>query len=305
MGSLAISRLNECVTDDAVTADLRRLRLIPQPDQNARVAFIPLLRQTNDPPPFAETSFEQSLIVTVQLNSAKVQQHWLLDPSGTPNKFGPRSVTFGSKEYASQSQNAGAFDSVQYYLPRASLNEFTDARGLARVSIEHDEASFVCLVFTRLSYLILARLGSPELFSSAFMDHFVDLFCAHVVHLRTFGLSDRATHHGGLSACHKRRVMEILSKAAYTNVKLAFVAKECGLSVSHFARSFKTTFGMPVHRWVTEQRVTRAKKLLLNSNDSLLEIAFLAGFSDQASFNRTFAKLTGTSPGRWRRDFRT
>jgi AraC-like DNA-binding protein len=136
------------------------------------------------------------------------------------------------------------------------------------------------------------------------MDHFVMLFCAHVVHLRALGLPDQALHRGGLSTWHKRRVTEILSKGAYTNVKLSAVAKECGLSVSHFARSFKASFGMPVHRWVIKQRVARAKELLLSSNDSLLEIAFQAGFCDQASFNRTFAKLTGTSPGRWRRDFR-
>jgi transcriptional regulator GlxA family with amidase domain len=58
---------------------------------------------------------------------------------------------------------------------------------------------------------------------------------------------------------------------------------------------------LPFHPWVIGQRVERAKHLLLSTNEPLIEIAFLAGFSDQASFNRTFAQVIGSSPGRWRR----
>jgi AraC-like DNA-binding protein len=34
---------------------------------------------------------------------------------------------------------------------------------------------------------------------------------------------------------------------------------------------------------------------------SIVEVAFLLGFSDQSAFNRAFRRWTGVSPGRWRR----
>ena len=83
------------------------------------------------------------------------------------------------------------------------------------------------------------------------------------------------------------------------------LAKECGLSPSHFARSFKLSFGMPVHRWIVAQQIQRAKSMLLRSDESLCAVAHATGFSSQAAFNRAFAKLTGVSPGRWRRYFKS
>jgi AraC-like DNA-binding protein len=90
-------------------------------------------------------------------------------------------------------------------------------------------------------------------------------------------------------------------------VKLSEFARECGLSVRHFARSFKISFGVSVHQWIIAQRVERSKDLLLRANISLVEVAFLADFCDQAAFNRAFGKFTGQTPGRWRgavKDFR-
>lgn len=276
----------------------------PASARSAKVALIPLIRTAKTSPPQINYHLLQRLIVTVQLDSAIVHQRWLLDisgdagvrPSGTMSSLGDARQEAHCK--------AEAYDSVQYHLPRTTLDEFTDNQGLPRVSTNLDGSLYECPIFTRLSHLILPGVAAPGLFSSHFMDYFVMLFCAHVVHVQQIRPADKIVHRGGLSTSQKRRAIELLSKGICSDVRLAYVAKECGLSVSHFARSFKISFGQPVHRWIIAQRVARAKELLLNTNDPLIEIAFQAGFCDQASFNRTFAKLTGTSPGRWRRDFK-
>jgi AraC-like DNA-binding protein len=72
--------------------------------------------------------------------------------------------------------------------------------------------------------------------------------------------------------------------------------------VSHFARSFKASLGVPAHRWLVLRRIERAKELMLATQSGLSDIALEAGFSDQASFNRTFRQFVGISPGRWRRE---
>jgi AraC family transcriptional regulator len=265
-------------------------------------AIVPLLPHSRTAS--AAVSFEllPRLVITVYLDPVQVEQQWLLDvSSGAEMTTLPDTGNVGSTRASAIKR---ACDCVQYHLPRATLNDFTDAHGLPRISTSLSGRLGDSAIFARLTDLILPCLESPNLLSSTFMDHFVMLFCAHVVHYWSLRPTDEVIHRGGLSTWQRRRAIEVLSKGEYDDVRLAVVAKECRLSVSHFARSFKKTFGQPVHRWIIEQRVDRAKQLLLNSDESLLEIAFQSGFCDQASFNRTFAKLTGTSPGRWRRDFK-
>jgi AraC family transcriptional regulator len=304
MNSHANAQVFEDWTDGAMPIDPGSILPGEYPTSNARVALIPLVRSTRTSAMTISYTLLQRLIITVQLEPALVQQRWVLDISGDAGIDAPGAGFNGHSLPNFNYDKANTYDSVQYHLPRTTLNEFTDNQGLPRISPELEDIPCECSVFTRLTQLILPSLESPELFSSSFMDHFVMLFCAQVVHLRSLGPADKRVHRGGLSTSQKRRAVDLLSKGTYSDVRLSIVAKECGLSVSHFARSFKTSFGQPVHRWVIGQRVARAKQLLLSSSESLLEIAFQAGFCDQASFNRTFAKLTGTSPGRWRRDFK-
>jgi AraC-like DNA-binding protein len=82
-------------------------------------------------------------------------------------------------------------------------------------------------------------------------------------------------------------------------LRLSYLAEECGLSVSHFSRSFKRSFGVPVHRYLIARRVERAKFLLRSSSAPLSEIALESGFADQAAFSRSFRAVVGTSPMRW------
>jgi AraC-like DNA-binding protein len=88
-------------------------------------------------------------------------------------------------------------------------------------------------------------------------------------------------------------------------IRLSDLARECGLSPSHFARSFKTSFGVSTHRWLTQHRIDYTKRLMSQTSMSLTEIAIQSGFNDQAAFTRTFHQLAGVSPGRWRRHYST
>ena len=106
---------------------------------------------------------------------------------------------------------------------------------------------------------------------------------------------------GGLAPWQERRAKELMSTHLGREISLAFVASECRLSVSHFARSFKQCTGKPPHRWLLENRVDRAKELLIDAELPLAEIALECGFSDQSHFTRVFSRTVGTSPGTWQR----
>jgi len=107
---------------------------------------------------------------------------------------------------------------------------------------------------------------------------------------------------GGLAPWQRRRVTELFREHLGGTLRLTTLADECGLSVSHFARSFRRTFGTSAHRYLIFQRVAMAKTLLSTSDRSLSEVALEVGFSDEAAFSRTFKALVGTPPGQWKRE---
>jgi AraC-like DNA-binding protein len=88
-------------------------------------------------------------------------------------------------------------------------------------------------------------------------------------------------------------------------IRLSDIARECGFSVSHFARSFKTSFGTSTHQWLIQHRIDHAKQLMSQTIMSLIDIVIQSGFNDQAAFTRICHQFVGVSPGRRRRHYMT
>jgi AraC-like DNA-binding protein len=152
-----------------------------------------------------------------------------------------------------------------------------------------------------MTLMLLPSLSGRQIFCELFLDHFRLLFCAHVTQRYAPSLSASKTYRGGLAPWQKRRVSELLRENLDGQIGLADLAHECGLSVSHFARSFKTSFGTSTHQWLMQHRIDHAKRLMSQTGMSLIDIAIQSGFNDQAAFTRAFHQLVGVSPGRWRR----
>lgn len=195
---------------------------------------------------------------------------------------------------------AAAFDCLRFQVSRETLNHVSDEFGLPHVGSPDCTTVRYDPVFRHLANLVLPMLDGSAKLPRLFLDQFVLLFCTHVIQCES-GLSPLPIRQGGLSTAQKRKAMELLDGPLVEDLPLSKLASACGLSVSHFARSFKASFGMPVHRWVIQQRIHRAKALLKQGRLTLIDIAYHAGFSDQTTFTRGFTKEVGMSPGRWRK----
>jgi AraC family transcriptional regulator len=106
---------------------------------------------------------------------------------------------------------------------------------------------------------------------------------------------------GGLAGWQRRLVAQYIEDNMREQISLAELAELAQLSVFHFSRAFKQSFGMPPHRYHTSQRIERAKILLAKPNQSVTEIALDMGFSDTSSFTATFRKSAGRTPTEYRR----
>src|SRR5271154_3004408 len=85
------------------------------------------------------------------------------------------------------------------------------------------------------------------------------------------------------------------------NLTVKELAGACSLSESHFARCFRRSFGTSVHQRLIQLRIEHAKDLLSRTGKSLIEIALLSGFCDQAAFTRSFSRAEHIPPSHWRR----
>lgn len=81
---------------------------------------------------------------------------------------------------------------------------------------------------------------------------------------------------------------------------LSLVARHAGLSESHFCRIFREGTGLTLTDYINRRRIQWAKRELLKSETRISEIAFLIGYQSLSQFNRSFSRVTGRSPSRFR-----
>ncbi|AOM81588.1 response regulator transcription factor [Salisediminibacterium beveridgei] len=81
-----------------------------------------------------------------------------------------------------------------------------------------------------------------------------------------------------------------------SSLSLDEVADYAGLSMYYVSKLFKERFGVSFTRYVTDLRLTDAKRMLADSSISLKEIALELGYRDPNYFSRVFKKEVGISP---------
>nr|WP_083467245.1 helix-turn-helix transcriptional regulator [Kibdelosporangium sp. MJ126-NF4] len=72
------------------------------------------------------------------------------------------------------------------------------------------------------------------------------------------------------------------------------------MSPTHFARSFRATFGETPHRYLQRRRIERAMALLRTTPATVTEVAEQIGFESLGTFSRTFRAIVGRSPTEYR-----
>ena len=105
---------------------------------------------------------------------------------------------------------------------------------------------------------------------------------------------------GGFATWQSRRLAAHVDANLAGKIVIKELAASLDLSVGHFCRAFKRTFGMPARIWIRRRRIELAQGLMLTTAASLSEIALSCGMSDQSHFTRSFRRIVGEAPSSWR-----
>lgn len=107
-----------------------------------------------------------------------------------------------------------------------------------------------------------------------------------------------------LSDAELKRVIDFMETNLEDVGGLPTLAGLVDMDVFSFSRAFKARTGEAPHRFLVGRRLERVKEMLVNSSESLAEIAYATGFSNQAHMTASFTKLIGTPPGAYRKAVR-
>jgi AraC family transcriptional regulator len=105
---------------------------------------------------------------------------------------------------------------------------------------------------------------------------------------------------GGFAAWQSRRLAAHVDANLAGKIVIKDLAASLDITVGHFCRAFKRTFGMPASIWIRQRRIKLAQGLMLTTGASLSEIALSCGMSDQSHFTRSFRRIAGETPSSWR-----
>ncbi len=83
-------------------------------------------------------------------------------------------------------------------------------------------------------------------------------------------------------------------------LNLRGLAAEIAIPPIHLSEVLNTKVGMSFYDYVNQCRIRDACDLLINSNDTIIEISEAVGFNAKSTFNTSFKKVTGQTPSQWR-----
>jgi AraC family transcriptional regulator len=103
-----------------------------------------------------------------------------------------------------------------------------------------------------------------------------------------------------LSRDQKRDLVDYIRANLTSSISVSELAGLVHMSPSHFARSFKASFGATPYRFVMRERVEAAKSVLVGSKISASQVATALGFASQSHFVKVFRQFTGVTPKQYR-----
>ena len=115
---------------------------------------------------------------------------------------------------------------------------------------------------------------------------------------------DAMRHKGWLAALRDPKIsqaLELIHAQPEHDWTVASLAEKVRLSRAAFASRFTELVGEPPLTYLTRWRMSLASRLLRQSKYPMLEVANRSGYGSEVAFHRAFKRVTGTTPGAYRR----
>lgn len=146
--------------------------------------------------------------------------------------------------------------------------------------------------------LLLCRQGDQS-----YMENMIITMGDYLVKRHNMQLEINGTLKMGLSPFQVHKIQQFILKHIDRPVLISELAKLVDLSMHHFIRVFKKTTGETPHQFVTRLKLEEAKKLLISTDESVIQVGMGVGCENASHFSQLFKSNFGIPPLQFRKAF--
>lgn len=201
---------------------------------------------------------------------------------------------------ATEWQFSGFVDFAVFYFPPQPQQPF------CRLIEEHCHDKNQLISITNPLIAASAQQIAEELFHNKSNNDFIERLMLVMLEQTWRLLNGDAATEINPSYIHLGRIHSII-KFIQNNLdqplSIEQLAKQVGLSSTHFRRIFSKATGMTTHQFIMHMRLKKARELLTNTDMPMIQISTSLGFHSQSHFTACFKKMHAVTPARYRRLF--
>jgi AraC family transcriptional regulator len=136
--------------------------------------------------------------------------------------------------------------------------------------------------------------------SAFYADSMATALAAHLLQFYTTRQHTLREYTDGLPPARLKQARDYINEHLGENLSLTEIAAQVDMSQFYFCRLFKQSVGTTPHKYLVQQRVERAKSLLMQREQTIFDIAADCGFANPSHFAKCFRQHTGVSPQQFR-----
>jgi AraC family transcriptional regulator len=151
-----------------------------------------------------------------------------------------------------------------------------------------------------IGWALKTELESGGLNGTLYVDALKNALSMHILRRYVAQKPNLRDFDNGLDPVKLQIVINYINDYLNRDLHLADLANLVQVSPGYFSRLFKQSTGVPPHHYVTQCRIKKAKELLKRRDLSIAYISQQVGFHDQSHFSKTFCKIVGVTPKKYR-----
>lgn len=98
-------------------------------------------------------------------------------------------------------------------------------------------------------------------------------------------------------------IKEYIDSNYCQNIKITMFSEKYFFSTEYLTRLFRGKYGFTIYEYVLKLRMERAKELLEDESNKIIDIAERLGYADNHYFSKAFRTYYHTSPSQYRKEF--
>ncbi|MEG3987655.1 helix-turn-helix transcriptional regulator [Microcoleus sp. S28C3] len=151
-----------------------------------------------------------------------------------------------------------------------------------------------------IGWALKTELASGGLNGTLYVDALKNALSLHILHRYCAQKTKMRDFEGGFDPHKLQIVINYINDYIQRDLHLTELANLVQMSPYYFGRLFKQSIGVTPHQYVIQCRIEKAKQLLKRQDLSITYISQQVGFHDQSHFSKTFCKIVGLTPKKYR-----